>query len=265
MGAQPKYRFESAPDLPGSDRLARPLLWVINRGLNALWNLEVKGVEHIPLQGPAILCPNHLSFCDSVFLPAALPRRTWAIGKGEYLRDWKTKHLFPAVGMIPVDRSGGSAAQDALDAAARVLDAGKLFMIYPEGTRARDQKLHKGRTGAARLAQRTGTPIIPVGIRGTLDVQPVGSVSLRPFKNVTVSFAKPIHASDFGDPNDPRLARKMIDAVMFEIAEMTGQQYVHTYAGEDPEATTATMPAQRPAVITSHPPSGPGETSAAVS
>ena len=255
MGARPKYRFESAPDLPGSDRLARPLLGAINRSLNALWNLEVNGAEHIPLRGPAILCPNHLSFCDSMFLPAALPRRTWAIGKGEYLDDWKTKHLFPAMGMIPVDRSGGDAAQKALDAAARVLDAGKLFMIYPEGTRSRDQKLHKGRTGAARLAQRTGAPIIPVGIVGTLDVQPVGSVSLRPFKDVTVSFAKPIHAGDFGDPNDPRLARKMIDAVMFEIAQMTGQQYVHTYAGEDAEPTPATMPERRPAVIASHAPS----------
>ncbi len=255
MGSRPESRFESAPDLPGSDRIARPLLWVINRSLNALWNLDVVGDEHVPPDGPAILCPNHLSFCDSMFLPAALPRRIWAIGKGEYLDDWKTRHLFPAMGMIPVDRSGGDAAQQALDAAARVLDAGKLFMIYPEGTRSRDQKLHKGRTGAARLAQRTGAPIIPVGIQGTLDVQPVGSVALRPFKNVTVSFAKPIRVGDFGDPNDPRLARKVTDAVMFEIADMTGQQYVHTYAGEEERATAAVMPERRPAEITSHAPS----------
>lgn len=261
MRSRPEYRFESAPDLPGSDRIARPLLWVINRSLHALWNLQVTGAVHVPLHGPAILCANHLSFCDSVFLPASLPRRTWAIGKGEYLDDWKTKHLFPAMGMISVDRSGGDAAQKALDAAARVLDAGKLFMIYPEGTRSRDQKLHKGRTGAARLAQRTGAPIIPVGIVGTLDVQPVGSVALRPFKDVTVSFAKPIHASAFGDPNDPRLARKMIDAVMFEIAEMTGQQYVHTYAGEDDKATVAIMPERHPAVIPSHAPSAPAQDS----
>ena len=63
MGSRPEYRFESAPDLPGSDRIARPLLWVINRSLNALWNLDVVGDEHVPLDGPAILCPNHLSFC----------------------------------------------------------------------------------------------------------------------------------------------------------------------------------------------------------
>lgn len=265
MGVRPPFRFEAAPALPGSDRLARPLLGFVNRGINLFWNLEIDGAEHVPESGPAILCPNHLSFCDSLFLPAALPRRTWAIGKGEYLDDWKTKHIFPAMGMIPVDRSGGMAAKRALDAAAGVLEAGKLFMIYPEGTRSRDQKLHKGRTGAARLAQRTGAPIIPVGIVGTLDVQPVGSVSLRPFKDVSVTFAKPIHAGDFGDPNDPRLARKMTDAVMFEIAQITGQEYVHTYAGADSEPTTATMPEQRPAVIASHAPSSPESATADVS
>ena len=120
----------------------------------------------MPTDGPAVITPNHLSFCDSVFVPAALPRRVWAIGKGEYMDSWKTKHLFPAMGMIPVDRSGGDAAQAALDAAADVLQHGRLFMIYPEGTRSRSGNLHKGRTGAARLALRCNAPIIPVGPRG---------------------------------------------------------------------------------------------------
>jgi len=257
MAEHPRYRFEAAPELPGSDRLARPLLASLRRALRGLWNLEVRGVENVPLQGPAVICPNHLSFCDSLFVPAALPRRTWAIGKAEYLDHWKTRHLFPAMGMIPVDRTGGDAAQRALDSAARVLEAGKLFMIYPEGTRSRDTRLHKGRTGAARLALRTGAPIIPVGVIGTLDVQPVDSVVLRPFKDVTVSFGAPMHADGFGPTGHPRLLRKMTDAVMFEIAQMTGQDYVHTYAGTSTDSDhPATMPERRPAVIRSHPPRG---------
>lgn len=255
MAKTPPYRFEPAPALPGSDRLARPLLAVLRGGLHRFWDLVVHGAEHVPLEGPAVICPNHLSFCDSLFVPAALPRRTWAIGKAEYLDDWKTRHLFPAMGMIPVDRSGGAAADRALDAATEVLESGRLFMIYPEGTRSRSGHLHKGRTGAARLAHRTGAPIIPVGVVGTLDVQPVGSVTLRPFKTVTVSFGAPVHADRFGSPNDPRLMRKVTDAVMFEIAEMTGQTYVHTYAGNDPkDDETATMPERRAAAIRSHPP-----------
>ncbi len=78
--------------------------------------------------------------------------------------DWKTKYLFPAMGMIPIDRSGGSASERALNAAARVLEAGEFFGIYPEGTRSRDGVLHKGHTGPARLAFRTGAPILPTGV-----------------------------------------------------------------------------------------------------
>ena len=68
--------------------------------------------------------------------------------------------------MIPIDRSGGDSAQAALDTAARVLESGNLFGIYPEGTRSRTGFLHKGHTGAARLAVRTGCPIIPFGMKG---------------------------------------------------------------------------------------------------
>ena len=168
----PDFHFESAPELPGSERVSRYGVSAVRRLVHRLWDLSIEGLDNIPTDGPAILCPNHLSFCDSVFVPVSLPRRVWAIGKGEYMDDWKTKHLFPAFGMIPVDRSGGEAAQAALDTAARVLDGGRLFMIYPEGTRSRSGNLHKARTGAARLSVRCDAPIIPVGHVGTLDVQP---------------------------------------------------------------------------------------------
>ena len=80
---------------------------------------------------------------------------------------------------------------------------------------------------------------------------------LRPFKDVTVSFGAPMHADGFGPTGHPRLLRKMTDAVMFEIAQMTGQDYVHTYAGTSTDSDhPATMPERRPAVIRSHPPRG---------
>ncbi len=127
------FNFEAAPELPGADRLSKYAFGGIRRLTHRLWDFTIEGRDNVPLEGPAIITPNHLSFCDSVFVPAALPRRVWAIGKGEYMDSWKTKHLFPAMGMIPVDRSGGDAAQAALDTAARVLEGGRLFMIYPGG------------------------------------------------------------------------------------------------------------------------------------
>jgi len=230
---QMKFDFEAAPELPGSDRLSKIMFGGIRQLTNRLWDFTIEGREHIPADGPALITPNHLSFCDSVFVPAALPRRVWAIGKGEYMDSWKTKHIFPALGMIPVNRGGGDAAQAALDTAAEVLDDGRLFMIYPEGTRSRSENLHKGRTGAARLAIRCNAPIVPVGHQGTLAVQPPDSVMLKTKLPVTVRFGRPMWAHEFGDPDDPRTLRVFTDAVMFEIAQLSGQKYVDRYAHKD--------------------------------
>jgi 1-acyl-sn-glycerol-3-phosphate acyltransferase len=234
------FNFEQAPNLPGADRVARVGLAGVRKIVDRLWDLDIEGLDNVPTSGPAIIAPNHLSFCDSVFIPAALPRRVWAIGKGEYLNDWKTKHLFPAMGMIPVDRSGGDAAQEALDTAARVLAGGHLFMIYPEGTRSRSGNLHKGRTGAARLAAKTSAPIIPVGHVGTLAIQPPDQFMMKIRLPLSIRFGPPIRMEDFGDPGDPRLARVVTDALMFEIAKLSGQNYVNTYAGsgDTPEQAT---------------------------
>lgn len=248
MGKAPEFHFEQAPTLPGSDRVSRYGFGAVRNTSHRLWDFQVEGRDNVPLHGPAVITPNHLSFCDSMFVPAALPRRVWAIGKGEYMDDWKTKHLFPAMGMIPVDRSGGDAAKAALDTAATVLDGGHLFMIYPEGTRSRSGNLHKGRTGAARLAIRCDAPIVPVGHEGTLEVQPPDQFKMHTRKTVAVRFGKPMWAHEHGDPDDPRTLRSFTDAVMFEIAHLSGQRYVDVYATKDdkPDLVAVTTPATDP-------------------
>lgn len=198
---------------------------------SALWRIRVVGAHNVPAQGPAILAPNHVSVIDSFFLPATLRRRITFVGKSEYLEDWKTRRLFPALGMIPIDRGGGDASSRALDTAARLLVDGELFGIYPEGTRARDGFLHKGHTGAARLSLRTGAPIIPVGILGTRAVQPPEAKAPKPFRPVEVRFGEPMFPPKTGSVADQRLQlRHMTDELMFEIRNLTGQEYVDEYA-----------------------------------
>jgi 1-acyl-sn-glycerol-3-phosphate acyltransferase len=195
------------------------------------WRLHVRGLQHVPEKGGAIFCPNHTSVIDSFFLPLALPRKITFVGKAEYMDDWKTKYIFPAIGMIPIDRGGGSAAERALNTAARVLQKGEFFGIYPEGTRARDGRLHRGHTGPARLAIRTGVPIIPVGIRGTRDVQPPEATMPKPFRSVEVCFGEPVDPARYAGRADDRMVlRQIIDEVMYEIQAMTGQEYVDEYA-----------------------------------
>src|SRR5687768_8624174 len=104
--------------------------------LRLLFRVRVEGAEHLPARGAAILASNHLSFCDSIFLPLVLRRRITFVAKAEYFEDKKTAWFFRAVGQIPIKRGGGSASQRALESAKEVLDKGGLFGIYPEGTRS---------------------------------------------------------------------------------------------------------------------------------
>ena len=226
--------------------VARAVLSPIFKGL---WKVRVEGLEHVPTQGGAVFCPNHTSVIDSFFLPLVLPRRIMFVGKAEYLDSWKTRHIFPALGMIPIDRSGGSASERALNTAARVLEAGQYFGIYPEGTRARDGRLHRGHTGPARLALRTGTPIVPVGIVGTREVQPPEAKLPKPFKKVTIRFGRPVDVSRYrGRADDRMVLRQIIDEVMFEIRELTGQEYVDEYATKQAEGFPSAAPAQVPSL-----------------
>ncbi len=212
--------------------------------VKCMWRMKTVGLDHIPRHGPAILAPNHNSVIDSFFLPCVLSRRVSYVGKAEYLDDWKTRKLFPALGMIPIDRSGGDASARALDTAAGVLEAGQLFGIYPEGTRSRDGLLHKGHTGAARLSVRTGAPIVPVGILGTRAIQPPDAKFPKPFRPVEIRFGRPIHPADSDSVTDTRLRfRQITDEVMFEIRALTGQDYVNEYATKGKAAATETLEA----------------------
>lgn len=202
-----------------------------------MFRLETHGVENVPESGGAIMAPNHISVIDSFILPAVLPRRITYVGKAEYMDDWKTKHLFPALGMIPIDRGGGSKSEGALLAAARVLGRGELFGIYPEGTRSRDAMLHKGHTGVARLALRTGCPIVPVGIQGTLEMQPPEAKAPKPFTFARIRIGKPIDVQRYRDrESDHLILRQITDELMYEIRELSGQEYVDTYATKKSEA-----------------------------
>jgi 1-acyl-sn-glycerol-3-phosphate acyltransferase len=217
--------------LQGASKLQDRLRAVVGPVAHRCWRIHLEGFDRLPLTGPAILCPNHISFLDSAFLMLAVPRRISFVGKAEYMDSWKTRRLFPALGMIPIDRSGGDKSSSALDAAESVLRRGELFGIYPEGTRSRDGYLYKGHTGAARLALKVGCPIFPVGITGTDAIQPPDAKAPKLFRSCTIRIGRPVDVSRYSDRGDDRLVlRQLIDEVMFEIRELTGQQYRNTYA-----------------------------------
>lgn len=223
--------------------LLGPLLYVIGRP-------KVQGMEHLPVDGPAILASNHLAVMDSFYLPLVVRRRITFLAKQEYFTGTGIKGRFLAwfytvVGQVPIDRTDADAAQAALTTAERILGQGKLLGMYPEGTRSPDGRLYKGKTGLARLALETGVPVIPVAMVGTNIVNPPGAKTLR-FAQVEVRFGKPMDFSRFeGMAGNRFIERAVIDEVMYSLMELSGQEYVDIYAASLKEDAASKDPASR--------------------
>ena len=202
--------------------ILRPLFLLVFRP-------HVRGRENVPATGPFIIASNHLSFIDSMAIPLMAPRRVGYLAKAEYftghgLKGWFTRTLFTALGALPVERQDHRAAQEALDTAMTVLKAGGGFGVYPEGTRSRDGKLARGKTGVAWLALTADCPVVPVGITGTDRIQPIGARYWRPHR-FSVTFGEPLTFPEHrGQAGKGKARREVTDRIMNEIAALTGQE-----------------------------------------
>ena len=190
---------------------------------------RIRGRANVPATGPFIIASNHLSFIDSMVIPLSAPRRVGYLAKAEYFTSpgvggWLTRNLFTALGALPVERQTHRAAQEALDTALGVLRAGGGFGIYPEGTRSRDGRLARGKTGVAWLALTADCPVVPVAVRGTDKIQPIGATWPRPHK-LYVTFGEPLTFPEHrGQAGKGKARREVTDQVMEAIAALSGQE-----------------------------------------
>lgn len=209
----------------------RVLRLVLTPILRALYRVKLEGLDGFPVSGPVIVASNHLSFLDSFFIPLCVPRRMVFLAKAEYFESWKTAWFFKALGMIPVKRDAATQAEAALHSGLEVLDFGGCLGLYPEGTRSPDGRLWRGRTGVARLTLRSKTPVVPVGLLGTLEVMPKDRKVPRLWGRVTVRFGPPLNFERYYDEQEDRFVlRAVTDEIMFEIMTLSGQAYVDEYA-----------------------------------
>ena len=214
--------------------------WVVKAILYPFLRLVFRpwaeGIENVPRTGPAILASNHLSFSDHFFAPLQLPRKVGFLAKSEYftgrgLKGLVSRAFFSGVGQIPVDRSGGEASERALATGLRVLAAGNLLGIYPEGTRTPDGRLFRGKTGVARLALEARVPVIPCAMIGGFEFQPPGRIAPRLSVRPGVRFGKPLDFSRYyGLEADRLVLRAVTDEIIYAIMKLSGQEYVDEYA-----------------------------------
>ena len=223
---------------------------ILGPWLRLIFRPQVEGRDNVPAEGPAIIASNHLSFSDSIFMPLMVRRKVTFVAKAEYftgtgIKGFLTKMFFVGTGTIPVDRSGGRAAQAAIDTGLRVLREGRLFGIYPEGTRSPDGRLYRGKTGVARLALDSGAPVIPVVMLNSDEIQPLGS-KLPKIKRVRIRFGEPIDFSRYaGMAGDRFIERAVTDEIMYELMELSGREYVDVYAQKvKTQPVKATEPAR---------------------
>jgi 1-acyl-sn-glycerol-3-phosphate acyltransferase len=202
--------------------------------LRAVWRPEVIGLEHVPRTGGVLLASNHLSFVDSVVIPSVVPRQVRFLAKSDYftgtgVRGAASRLWFQSMGMLPVDRDDTRAAIKSLDLALEVLGREEAFGIYPEGTRSRDGRLYRGKTGVAHLALTAGVPVVPVGLTGTERIQPIGSNRPRIVK-VQVRFGPPLDfAGRYDGMPTGRARREATDEVMTAIQALSGQVEAGVY------------------------------------
>ncbi|PZS20669.1 MAG: 1-acyl-sn-glycerol-3-phosphate acyltransferase [Pseudonocardiales bacterium] len=206
--------------------------------LRGVWRPWAEGAENIPDDRPAIIASNHLSFCDSFFMPLMVPRKVTFLAKAEYfttpgLKGFFSRMFMSAVGQVPIDRSDADASRAALNTGVRVLRAGKLLGIYPEGTRSPDGRLYRGKTGVARMVLESGAVVIPCAMVNTEVIQPAGRLLPKFRPRPGARFGRPLDFSRYeGMSGDRFVERSMTDEIMYELMQLSGQEYVDTYAAK---------------------------------
>ncbi len=200
-------------------RLARFLLWFFRPLFWLLFPYRVTGREHIPTEDggvPTVLCANHISDIDPVFLLICQKRHIYYMAKAELFKVGIASWFFgKKFGAFPVNRGAGDTG--AIDTSVRLVKEGKLLGIFPEGTRSKDGRMGRAKSGAALIVSRTGAQVLPVGIHSK-------DQKVRLLHMTYIDIGEPIpfdqlHLDNTERP-DLRYASRLI---MGRIAELAGQ------------------------------------------
>jgi 1-acyl-sn-glycerol-3-phosphate acyltransferase len=196
------------------ERVANALRPVLRRWLD----LRVEGREHVPTAGAVLLAGTHQSHADSLAIGTAVPRPTHFLGDRRLMSWPVVGPWLPRMGMVPLNRGEGDAA--AIDVLAQLLSDAACIVIYPEGSRSRDGRVHRLRSGLSRISAATQVPVVPVAVAGIHDVWPIGSRPRLRGGRVTVRFAPQLPPPD-PSPASRRAFNLLLQERLAELADTT--------------------------------------------
>lgn len=216
-----------------------PLIRVVSFGARtlarSLTRVRIEGdTAAIPREGSVILAANHISNADPVlvgaFLTPRLGRRIHWLGKKEMF-DWPiVGWMARNGGVVPVDRA--AADVEAFRVAQRILEAGHVLMVFPEGTRSPSGELQQPKDGLAMLALRTNATIVPIGVSNADRVWPKGRPVPTPGRHVTVRIGEPFRVGEMLPEGIDRKAAKGLatDLIMRRIAALLEPRHRGPYS-----------------------------------
>ena len=190
------------------------VVWYVCRAAFGLvYPSRVSGREHIPAEGGFILCLNHCSALDPLYISAQIPRERnmHFLAKKEIFSNKLFAKVLTAIGGIPIDR--GNADLNAVRASLQLVKEGKGLGIFPQGTRSRDNTPTPMLTGASMIALRAGVPVIPAYIDGPY----------RLFRRMDLRIGAPLDFSDFGRRCDKDTMQAATDRIADAIWSMQAE------------------------------------------
>lgn len=207
---------------------------VVGPVLRMIFRPMVEGAENVPASGPVIVASNHLSFIDSFIIPLCVPRKVVYLAKADYferpgLKGRFARWFMTELGHVAVQRGAQRAAMGALEQAVDLVQGGAAFAIYPEGSRSPDGRLYRGRTGAGWLVLATGAKVLPVGLRNTERIQPIGARRPRIGPRPIVRIGPVLDFSRYQGEPAAKARRAITDEIVETIQKLSGQDFAGVY------------------------------------